>query len=347
MTPATRIDEGRSQQTLPRGFSVIELLAVLGVMTLLLAFLLPAVQQVREVARHTQCRSNLKQLGLAMSNYESQHSGLPMGVTSSLDGSLAYGNANTSLLPFLECAALADAYDATQPWDMQQPEVASAVVPVFDCPSSTEANPFVAESLAGYTLPVGLTFGTTDYIYSKGATDAWCLPLDGSKRKRGGLFDANQFTRLPSVTDGTSTTIAMGEGTGGGRWLLGRGAGSTTPFEGPAGNVQAANPWIMGVVGNVVLEQSGFVLGGIWGATIERPNKYPVTDTWFDLTAFNDARASTEGGPHSTANFRSDHPGQVTFLLADGAVRSFSESIDLETYRRLSTIADGLPAPIP
>ena len=71
-------------------------------------------------------------------------------------------------------------------------------------------------------------------------------------------------------------------------------------------------------------------------------NKRPVTDTWADISAFTDCRSSMDGGPHSTANFRADHPGGVQFVYGDGSVHFENQSIDLELYRRLSTISEGL-----
>jgi prepilin-type processing-associated H-X9-DG protein len=95
------------------------------------------------------------------------------------------------------------------------------------------------------------------------------------------------------------------------------------------------------------MQSLGFLSGSIWGSTVERPNKCPVTDTYLDLPGIGDCRSSLNGGPHSTANFRSDHPGGVQFLFGDGSVHLLSETIDMDLYRRLSTIAEGTPATLP
>ena len=68
-------------------------------------------------------------------------------------------------------------------------------------------------------------------------------------------------------------------------------------------------------------------------------NKTPVTDSWMDVSAPDDCRCSSDGGPHYTANFRSDHPGCGQFLFADGSVQLLMDQIDLSTYQALSTIA--------
>jgi hypothetical protein len=81
----------------------------------------------------------------------------------------------------------------------------------------------------------------------------------------------------------------------------------------------------------------------------EKMNKRPVTDTYANLApgSLNDCRASFQVGPHSMANFRSDHAAGAHFLYGDGATRFLSENVDMDLYRRLSTIAGGEVARIP
>ena len=86
-------------------FTLIELLVVIAIIAILIALLLPAVQQAREAARRTQCRNNLKQLGLALHNYHETHTVFPPGATADAAGNV-FANANTMLLPYFEEAAL-------------------------------------------------------------------------------------------------------------------------------------------------------------------------------------------------------------------------------------------------
>ena len=85
----------------------------------------------------------------------------------------------------------------------------------------------------------------------------------------------------------------------------------------------------------------GFVYSGNKCSTVERLNKVPVTDSVHAVLQTFDCRASFEGGPHWTTNFRSFHPGGALFLYADGSVRWTKETIAMSTYRALSTIQGG------
>src|SRR4029078_8237348 len=125
---------------------------------------------------------------------------------------------------------------------------------------------------------VGTSFAATDYVFCRGSGDSWCLPaLPPDVR---GAFYANRCVRLAEISDGTSNTIAMGEGAGGKRWLLCRGAGCTMAYRGPQGEVPARNGGIMGGLGAPALKSAGVLVSGNWGSTLERPNKRPVTDTF-------------------------------------------------------------------
>jgi prepilin-type N-terminal cleavage/methylation domain-containing protein len=329
------------------GFTLIELLVVIAIIAILIALLLPAVQQAREAARRIQCRNNLKQFGLALHNYEASHRAFPPVTITSPDGLEVYANANTMLLPYFEQQNLQSLYDSNRPWWGQKPGVAETVIPLFICPSNSKDNPFQIPDLTAVIPGLPRKLAATDYIYSRGASDALCLPPGTVPRSEQGVFDANHATRIAEISDGTSNTLAMGEGAGGPLWPLCRGTGCTTPYSGPAGTQPATGAWIMGSVGAIIVLPMGYITGSMYGCTIERMNKSPVTDSFIDLSATGDCRSSLNGGPHSVANFRSDHAGGVFFLFADGSVQFLSESIDMVLYRRLSTVAEGVPAALP
>ena len=320
-------------------FTLVELVVVIAVIGILIAVLLPAVQSAREAARQTQCKCNLRQFGLALANYETANHCYPAGVMTDSSGSVIYASAYTALLAFFEERALKDLYDPSKPFSQQSPTALAAVVPVFVCPSNDKPNPISLPALAAFGIPT--VYGATDYVLSKGSTDANCLTQQKLPTERRGMFYFNIRTRPAEIADGTSKTFAIGEGAGGDRWPLCRGVGCNDPFEGAAGPQFATNPWPIGAMGSAPFGSLGVLVASTWACTVEPLNKRPVTDSWIDITALGDCRASTEGGTHSTANFRSDHPGGGNFLYADGSVRFLSESIAMPIYRAISTIAGG------
>jgi prepilin-type N-terminal cleavage/methylation domain-containing protein len=181
-----------------KGFTLIELLVVIAILATLVALLLPAMQQSRESARRVQCRSNLKQLGLALHNYHELHRTFPPGVIAR-DDDLSHGlhSGLTFLLPMLERTNVYSKYNFDLPWsDPANVSVANVNIPVLRCPN------------AGGTVPqtAGIQAGGTDYAFSKGPNAVLCLRAQSE-----GMFDVNSLVRTSAVTDGLSNTFAMGE----------------------------------------------------------------------------------------------------------------------------------------
>lgn len=334
----------RSQSRVHHGMTLVELLVVLAIIGILVALLLPAVQAAREAARRTECRNHLKQLGVAMHNYHSTCRVFPPGATAKqLVGDFAvFANANVLMLPYLEQSALYNRYDMNVTWRDQSPEIATALLPMFVCPSSPgpamDSDAFFGP--AGMNLPVGEDYSVTHYLFSKGASDAWCFPRR-IPRSQIGMFDINQSTGMRDLLDGSSNTLAMGEGDTYGPVC--HGPGCTTPAVDSTGVERtAAQSWMSAESSYTSSVSSwGAVYTNIFGCTVERLNKRPATDTAMDDSAPNDCRCSLDGGPHSTSNFRSAHGGGVFFLMGDGSIKFVDESIDMATYRSLSTIAGG------
>lgn len=327
----------RQERRRNAGFTLVELLVVIAIIGTLVALLLPAVQAARESARRAHCANNLRQLGVALQNHHGTLGYFPEGATATLQsGSLDFAaSGHALLLPYMEETALNDLYDPSLHWIFQSPKVASTVVPTYVCPSSNGKNPIVDPLFgpAGWNLPVGDTIAITSYVFCKGSTDAWCLPANMPDTHRG-VFDINRRTSIRHITDGTSHTMMIGEGDTAS--VLCQGPGCTAET-----TAIAHQGWILPEPGNEVLLGFGIITASRFASTAEPLNKNPVTNSYFDRSDLEDCRASFDGGPHSTSNFRSAHTGGGFFLYADGSVRFTVDEIEQTTYRALSTVAGG------
>ncbi len=187
-----------------QAFTLIELLVVIAIIAILIALLLPAVQQAREAARKTACHNNLKQLGLALHNYESSLSVFPPGYIYKYDstGNAAGFGWGSMILPYIEQAPLYQQFNWNLPlWDAANLQARERHLAAFLCPSDThsESN-FV---LMGSTPE---RYAMASYAANFGPPD-----LDDVQDQRDGMFSRNSRTRIADVTDGTSNTLMLGE----------------------------------------------------------------------------------------------------------------------------------------
>ncbi len=343
------VNDGNAQAMIPQrrlltrcplvGFTLVELLVVIAIIGVLVALLLPAVQAAREASRRTHCQNNLRQFGLALTNYEAALGQLPAGVEAAfptpnpVDAQFR-ATAYTLLLSYFEQLAVADRYDFSQPFFLQKLELHQIEVQLFTCPSN--GHQFLETTFySDIGLLPGDRFATTDYAFNHGATDSWCLKADFPPEEKG-VFTVGAASKLRQVTDGTSNTFAMGEAAGGELWPLCLGAGCSEPN--PEGIETADVAWMSGapVAAELTLP---VVASSAFGGTVEPINKWPVTNTMIRFADSVNCSSSENGGTHNVSNFRSDHPGGAQFLMLDGSSHFLQEAIDLITLRALSTLA--------
>jgi len=318
------------------GFTLIELLVVIAIIAVLIGLLVPAVQKVREAANRMTCQNNLKQVGLAGANFESQNQKYPPGLNQNSTNTGNWVSALTYLLPYLEQD---NAYKLIPQGAFQSPPteptngstlvwwgslsaVGGATAPMvtaartkvntFLCPSdnpeSQQTGVFIALTITGSTLTGSFNAnggnaanaGRTNYI--------GCAGQFGDLYAYKGMFTANSKTKMADILDGSSNTIAFGETLGASEYtprdfaLTWMGAGSMPTY---------------------------------WGLPTARPgtivNGIDVSQGWW--------------------HFSSRHTGIVQFAFADGSVRSLRKGIATEyrapnntdwlVFQRIAGMADG------
>lgn len=345
-----------------RAFTLIELLVVIAIIGVLVALLLPAVQQAREAARRTSCRNNLKQLGLAMHNYADICGTLPPGRivyvspaddrTPSANGGASTGHGDcfsafAQLLPQLDQGVIFNQINFNSGPDTTVNNNLSIIQPaVFLCPSDSGVKALAQGS--GFA-------GVTNYVLSTGTTFP-VSPNNPGGIPVTGVYYENSRVRFADIVDGTSQTICVSEQilsdpndptSSAGNWT---GQRPSTGFVLTTGNNNTSTgPELVNYPGDCVaggklqLTRGNRILYGAPGHTMYNHIRGP-----------NDTQIDCRGGlPHSNRNYywwsrlthnvaaHSKHVGGVHSLFTDGHVQFVSNSIDLAIWQGLGTRAGG------
>jgi prepilin-type N-terminal cleavage/methylation domain-containing protein len=344
----------RSSSVMRRGFTLVELLVVIAIIGILVGLLLPAVQAAREAARRMQCSNNLKQLGLAVLNYESAYKKFPVksGGTRNFCGSCPERNgANyerlsvfVPLLAFMEQTPL---YNRIQAGN--ESSTGSIVVPIapggpsgwFPKNDGTASYFPWAQSVSSYNCPsdsmVPLSaggHGTNSYAVNMGDQ---IISINGAQSLRGPFGGINNYKSMSAITDGTSNTIMFSERTAHNENNLNNGvlhnatgAQLISRYEAQATNIQVTPSSCLATANG-----TRFVVG----TKLKARFSVLWTDGQAERTAFNTVLGPNKPSCFGDANAAADsgvvilpassmHTGGVNTSSCDGSVRFVSDSID-------------------
>jgi prepilin-type N-terminal cleavage/methylation domain-containing protein/prepilin-type processing-associated H-X9-DG protein len=342
-----------------RAFTLIELLVVIAIIAVLLGLLLPATQKVREAAHRAECANNLKQLGLALHSYHGVRKCFPPGlVTDQANTSDAEATGFTFLLPYLEQDTTYKTYSFDDAWwAPANYQAVGTSVSLYFCPSNRSSGAIDLKPLqAEWSTTLPPFAAACDYAFCKGASGALHRNWQKTPLAARGVFglrgptEVTSGVRLLDITDGTSSTLAMGEAAGGTTQFLVRDMQNPTV---PATVVLTGQPiaieqsWSAAGVGDSAHPWYGSVFGvtaqyGLAPNPGDEPmNRRPTTPTVYG----GDPRGDNASGRDFVSGFRSVHPGGCNFLFCDGSVRFVLEGIQPEVYRALSTYTGGEVVP--
>jgi prepilin-type N-terminal cleavage/methylation domain-containing protein/prepilin-type processing-associated H-X9-DG protein len=302
-----------------RGFTLIELLVVIAIIAVLIALLLPAVQSAREAARRAQCTNNLKQIGLALANYEGANVCYPMAAFAQFlpTGGVDQGmSCFVALLGYMEQAPLYAAFNTSFAYRCDPNVTVSGTgLNLLWCPSDTQiAGVFFTEAAGKNHKSLAQNFYVTSYAGCYGEWASIISNPSASLQQQNGAIVSNGISpvfgfgagltrgvvTIASVTDGTSNSIAFGEHAHG---LL-----STTDKE---NSFHKWNWWVSGNYGDTAF-------------TVVYPiNVQKKTRNWDDGAT---SGGYTEGGAFLNAA-TSFHPGGANFAFCDGSVRFLKDRI--------------------
>jgi prepilin-type processing-associated H-X9-DG protein len=350
---------------------LIELLVVIAIIAVLIALLLPAVQMAREAARRTQCRNNLKQIGLAYHNYHSSFNCFPPMQTwdtgqPGFNGRFASGYSTKSqILPYMEQASIFNGLNFGFPvvydgWTAAYPTAPNVTA------RDTSIESFLCPSDPNHGTPYYSTYGRSNYVANMGLPrqytggfqngPTWVLsqpnePPIAAWGSPWGSDMNNPAIGLRDILDGTANTALYSEFVKGGAKYSDWVNNGFDPDEpkvniyaavdaGPAPTAEAGAD-LLSKACEAQMARSGnsFVRGMSWAGGIHAHDSYTHTSTPNKKSCFRGSEWETiNADTVYTAN--SYHPGGVNMLMCDGSVRFVSDNVSGTAYRAIGTRAE-------
>ena len=313
-----------------RAFTLIELLVVIAIIAVLIALLLPAVQSAREAARRAQCMNNLKQMGLALHNYQSSVGTYPMSCALPVGQFSLTFSVHARILPFMEQGNLYNQINYNLPWSLQT-TVCQTKIGAFICPSEINSNQNPSGAILHFPTTYGVSGGT------------WLMWDPADNIMGDGMFLVNQCISPAQILDGLGNTIAVSEIQTYQATLHDGGNPSGAGASPPASPSQVASygGTFDTAFGNCEWVNGLYVHTGI--STLFPPNTvvpYTSGGQTYNI-GFTSSRLglSTSNLTYVVFPSRSYHPGGVNTLMMDGSVRFMKSSINQKVWQALGTRA--------
>lgn len=322
------------------GFTLIELLVVIAIMAILVALLLPAVQQAREAARRTQCKNNLQQIGFALHSYYNSFETLPPGVVNRT-GPISQSPEGyhhgwmIAILPYLDAPLLADAIDPlVSIYDEKNLKARKIVVSSYLCPSDPASTRSIPEN-----KEVALSNYCGNHHHTSGLIDT---------NNHGVLF-LNSHVRYKDIYDGSSKTLLVGEAMRSPEdlgWASGTRSslrnGGLSINQTPAGSAYYNDPLFK--MPKAIDEDESFASG--YGSEAMGMGYGEEDPEGGEIAGSQPVRPPSPETPSGFAydpgGFGSPHTGGAQFLMCDGSARFLSENIDPSVFKHLLDRADGV-----
>jgi prepilin-type N-terminal cleavage/methylation domain-containing protein/prepilin-type processing-associated H-X9-DG protein len=296
-----------------RGFTLVELLVVVAIIGVLVALLLPAVQAAREASRRSRCLTQLKQLGVAMHNYESTYGRLPVGAYG-----CCWGTWQVSILPYIEQQAMFDLYHMEHKFGVPVDDARYSHAPnfpvttkrlkVLTCPSDTNPQRIANSAITYHNYVVN--FGNTIYDQSNFAGVTF---LGAPFFEVTGVNDSRPGIRFAEITDGLSNTLMLAE-----------------TIQGQPGDLRGFSWW-----------RGGAVFQGYQGPNSAIPDCLYTGGQCIPTNPLNPpCLVATASTPTMMAS-RSRHGGGVQTAMCDGSTRFVSNNVAIGVWRALCSSAGG------